>query len=142
MSEPILVLIIISLVQAYIYSICSVEIFDWNPENGFMSEKGIFTFKNGNTIKDNTWEDRRYTIACSPCINKLYRFFLQFIGVLAGWFLISFALDRSGVTHILNIADTNRGTLLDIPLTLVTGLVGAAGRIPNIIDTVQNWIKK
>lgn len=137
-----IVILILSVIQQVVFWIWKSDIFDWNPELKYMhpvvrtsKKKSPYFDKNNWQIK---WKNRKDTYKNAPVAWKLYRFVLEFLGVFIGWNLIStfviIFLNRD-----LNLDTSDSWSLL---LLLIIGLIGISGRLPVIIDSVQDWFKK
>lgn len=121
-----------SFLQEIVFSAKEVEIFSWNPENGYKTKKNLFK-------EQWQWEDRRKIMEERPCSQRIYRFLLGWLCLFVGWLIL--------LPLIMNLASSfndccsNRYTFNDV-LVLILGLVGISGRLPVIIDSVQEWFKR
>lgn len=135
----------LSLIQELIFWFYKVEIFNWNPQNRLMDLVSI----NKNPISVNKkdgkeqilreWQDFRKVYKKAPLSWKIYRFILEFICIFIGWNLFALFVHKF---NQLWYPHADIGNLWNLILLLIIALIGIAGKLPIIIDSVQDWFKR
>lgn len=140
--------LVLALIQEGIFWFWKADIFDWNPETGYMylkdkTKNPLKKNSNDEQIRTKFWQDRKKTYDEDRKKRKLgniYRFILEMIGVFIGWNLIYFFVIKFFCLEVNLNADL--GNLWNLLILLIVGLIGISGRIPVIIDSVQDWFKR
>lgn len=142
-----LLLLLISLIQEIIFWKWKVEIFDWNPETKdlypeVVTEEGeeLPTDKNEVPTRKLRWKSRKEIYRESPCAWRIYRFILETGGIFVGWYLLIFTYKAFMSVEISGFE--NISGILSLLMALIIGLIGVSGRIPIIIDSVQEWFRR
>ncbi|HKB88750.1 MAG TPA: hypothetical protein VKC53_03820 [Patescibacteria group bacterium] len=134
----------VSLFQELVFWNWKTQIFNWNPQNREMdkvtltSNRVNLNKKDGKEQDVHEWRDIKDVYSEAPLVWKIYRFILELVGIFVGWNLIYFAVMR----FIQLQYEQDIGNLWNLLLALILGLIGIAGRIPVIVDSVQDWFKR
>lgn len=111
------------------------DIFDWTPEHGSLIKT---TLSSDSSQKVETWKDKKdiYKDYASKSW-KIYRVGLEFLCLFVGWNLFIYTIQM--IYYSMNHSETISWNML---LLLIVGIVGIAGRLPELIDSVRHWFSK
>jgi len=114
--------LIIGIIFGLFYSVYGEDIFIWNSSPNHQDEidKKIKILRNR-----------------IPKAYKIEAYFHRFLGVVLGWLILWFLLDKRLNLFSKNSNFTNIG-FADFVI-FILGWVGINGRLPTIAHTIQNW---
>ncbi|MBI5151317.1 MAG: hypothetical protein HZA34_01955 [Candidatus Pacebacteria bacterium] len=127
------IFLFLGLFEGLILYIYRVDIFDYNSELGFNT-----LAKNVNRKGEQIYFLRNKKIAYneSPTAQKIWIFLTRILGVVLGWILLWFLLDKRLAYFSNNLIQWE-----DFALFLLA-YIGISGRLPTIPESVQDWFKK
>ena len=127
------IFLIIGLIHGLILDRFRTDIFDYNPELDFFT-LAINVNKKGE--KTYFLRDKRVAYAKAPCAWKIEKFLSTVLGVILGWVLLWFLIDKR-----LEFFSKTKIKWEDIGLFLLS-YIGINGRLPTIAHAVQEWFRR
>lgn len=124
--------LLIGVIQGALFTKWQTEIFDWNPELEFNTFAK--TAKRGKEYL--LLQDKREAYKIAPKSWVWARRIKMFLGVIVGWILLWFILEKR-----LNYFSKTDVKFEDIAL-FILALVAIAGRLSTIADSVQEWFRR
>lgn len=143
---PVWIIILVgSAFHTWLYWKYKVPIFDWNAETGIKhithdTNKQIGTSPEGKPEPHYIWAKRTDTYKQTHTSWKVNRIVLEFAGIFIGWNLLTFSVYHFLTSKVNGLMDLEN--LWNLILAFIIGLVGFFGRMPSVIESVQDWFKR